>query len=161
VEVFDPSGHNIEHTGEAGELVCTRPHPSIPLYFWDDESGEKLRKAYFDTYPGEEIFENPLNVPLPIARALPGVWRQGDFMAVNPDTKGIILLGRRYLWISPLIQMWADTPFAVMASSIPVVYALVLRRYTPSLKDSLPLLMTPFVLVNAEHRTETSGSSFL
>jgi len=74
VEVFDPLGNNIEHTGEAGELVCTRPHPSIPLYFWGDESGEMFRKAYFDTYPG--------------------VWRQGDFIVVNPDTKGIIILGR-------------------------------------------------------------------
>jgi acetoacetyl-CoA synthetase len=52
VEVFDPSGNNIEHTGKAGELVVTRPHPSLPLGFWGDESGEKFRKAYFETYPG-------------------------------------------------------------------------------------------------------------
>lgn len=52
VEVFDPSGRNIEHTGLPGELVCTRPHPSLPLGFWGDESGQKLRDAYFNTYPG-------------------------------------------------------------------------------------------------------------
>lgn len=53
VEIFDPEGKNIEDTGLPGELVCTRAHPSIPLCFWGDESGEKFRKAYFDTYPGE------------------------------------------------------------------------------------------------------------
>ncbi|KAL0956816.1 hypothetical protein HGRIS_002928 [Hohenbuehelia grisea] len=74
VEVFDPHGNNIEDTGEPGELVCTRPHPSLPLMFWGDENGEKLHSAYFDMYPG--------------------VWRQGDFIVVNSKTKGILMLGR-------------------------------------------------------------------
>jgi len=74
VEVFDPDGNNIEHTGQPGELVCTRPHPSLPLAFWGDDSGKKLREAYFSMYPG--------------------VWRQGDFMVINPATKGMIILGR-------------------------------------------------------------------
>ena len=52
VEVLDPSGNNIEHTGEAGELVCTRPHPSLPIAFWGDESGKRLRETYFSFYPG-------------------------------------------------------------------------------------------------------------
>ncbi|THU96731.1 acetoacetate-CoA ligase [Dendrothele bispora CBS 962.96] len=75
VEVFDPSGKNIEHTGEPGELVCTRPHPSLPVRFWGDTpDGKKLRETYFSFYPG--------------------IWRQGDFMVVNPATKGIMILGR-------------------------------------------------------------------
>ncbi|KAF8160731.1 acetoacetyl-CoA synthetase [Crassisporium funariophilum] len=74
VEVFDLAGNNIEHTGQPGEMVCTRPHPSLPIAFWGDETGEKLREAYFSMYPG--------------------VWRQGDFMVVNPETKGIMILGR-------------------------------------------------------------------
>lgn len=52
VEVFDPSGKNIEHTGQPGELVCTRPHPSLPVSFWGDESGKKLHEAYFSVYTG-------------------------------------------------------------------------------------------------------------
>ncbi|KAF8629417.1 hypothetical protein AX15_003468 [Amanita polypyramis BW_CC] len=74
IEVFDPSGNNIEHTGQPGELVCTRPHISLPLYFWNDPIGQKLRETYFSMYPG--------------------VWRQGDFVVVNPATKGFIMLGR-------------------------------------------------------------------
>ncbi|KAF8199886.1 acetoacetyl-CoA synthetase [Mycena galopus ATCC 62051] len=74
VEVFDAEGNNIEHTGVAGEMVCTRPHPSLPVRFWGDDSGAKFREAYYSTYPG--------------------IWRQGDFIVVNPKTKGIMILGR-------------------------------------------------------------------
>ncbi|KAG6915399.1 hypothetical protein DXG01_011718 [Tephrocybe rancida] len=74
VEVYNLSGVNIEHAGEAGELVVTRAHPSVPAYLWGDTSGEIFRKTYYDTYPG--------------------VWRQGDYMVVNPLTKGMMILGR-------------------------------------------------------------------
>ncbi|KAJ3993507.1 acetoacetyl-CoA synthetase [Lentinula boryana] len=75
VEVFDENGKNIEHTGQAGELVCTKPHPSLPVMFWGDTpDGKKLHDTYFNFYPG--------------------VWKQGDFMVVNPKTKGIMILGR-------------------------------------------------------------------
>ncbi|EPQ56899.1 acetoacetate-CoA ligase [Gloeophyllum trabeum ATCC 11539] len=73
-QIFDPSGNDIEASGQPGELVCTRPHVSLPIGFWGDEDGKKLRAAYFDTYPG--------------------VWRQGDFIVANPVTKGLIILGR-------------------------------------------------------------------
>ncbi|KAJ7123300.1 acetoacetyl-CoA synthetase [Mycena crocata] len=74
VEVFDPAGVNIEHTGAPGEMVCTRPHPSLPLGFWGDDSRAKFLDAYYSMYPG--------------------IWRQGDFIVVNPKTKGIMVLGR-------------------------------------------------------------------
>ncbi|EED79249.1 predicted protein [Postia placenta Mad-698-R] len=74
VEIFDPDGKNVEDTGMPGELVCTRPHPSLPLGFWGDDSGEKVRKAYFDRYPG--------------------VWHHADFIVKNPETQGLMILGR-------------------------------------------------------------------
>ena len=52
LEIFDPEGHNIEDTGKPGELVCTRPHPSLPLGFWGEPTRSKFRSAYFETYPG-------------------------------------------------------------------------------------------------------------
>lgn len=95
VEVFDPFGKNIEHTGKPGELVCTRPHPSLPLYFWNDSTGEKLRDAYFDTFPG--------------------VWRQGDFMVINPATKGILILGRSDGVLNPSgVRFGSGEVYAVM-----------------------------------------------
>jgi hypothetical protein len=76
VGIFDEAGKDISETGVAGELVCTRPHPSIPVRFWgDDARGSKFLKAYFDTYPG--------------------VWCHGDFIVMNPHTKGYIIHGRR------------------------------------------------------------------
>jgi acyl-coenzyme A synthetase/AMP-(fatty) acid ligase len=76
VEIFDEAGKDISASGMAGELVCTRPHPSIPLRFWGDDSrGTRFLKAYYDTYPG--------------------VWHHGDFVAMNPRTRGYIIFGRR------------------------------------------------------------------
>jgi acetoacetyl-CoA synthetase len=55
---------------EVGELVCTRPMPSMPLKFWGDEDGRRYREAYFDTYP---------------ATAERGAaWRHGDWIRLIP-----------------------------------------------------------------------------
>ena len=39
--------------GESGELVITKPIPSMPTHFWNDANGEKYQKAYFMKYPGQ------------------------------------------------------------------------------------------------------------
>jgi acetoacetyl-CoA synthetase len=49
VAVFDEEGNEI--TGKKGELVCTRPFPSMPLGFWNDSGGERYHSAYFAKYP--------------------------------------------------------------------------------------------------------------
>ena len=49
VEVFDPMGNPL--VNEKGELVCTKPFPSMPLGFWNDRGAERYRAAYFDKYP--------------------------------------------------------------------------------------------------------------
>jgi acetoacetyl-CoA synthetase len=61
VEAFDDKGKPV--VGEKGELVCTEPFPSMPVYFWDDNNGEKYRKAYFEKYPG--------------------VWTHGDYIEIT------------------------------------------------------------------------------
>ena len=77
VGIFDDAGKDISETGMAGELVCTRPHPSIPVCFWgDDARGTLFLKAYYGTYPD--------------------VWHHGDFIAMNPHTRGYIIFGRRF-----------------------------------------------------------------
>ena len=52
VEIFDTDGKNVEDTGVPGELVVTRPHPSLPVGFWGDKGDERYKKAYFDMYAG-------------------------------------------------------------------------------------------------------------
>jgi acetoacetyl-CoA synthetase len=49
VEVFDEEGNSV--TGRKGELVCTRPFPSMPLGFWNDRGDERYLAAYFARYP--------------------------------------------------------------------------------------------------------------
>ena len=71
VRAFD--AHGQELIGEVGELVCTEPLPSMPLYFWGDEDGSRLHDSYFADYPG--------------------VWRHGDWIAI--DEKGAsVIYGR-------------------------------------------------------------------
>ncbi|KAI0071928.1 acetoacetate-CoA ligase [Panus rudis PR-1116 ss-1] len=95
VEIFDPSGRNIEDSGEPGELVCTRPHPSLPIYFWGDEGDKKLRSSYFETYPG--------------------IWRQGDFIVKNPKTQGFLILGRSDGVLNPSgVRMGSGEIYSVM-----------------------------------------------
>ena len=71
VRAYDESGQEV--IGEVGELVCTAPLPSMPLYFWGDEDGSRLFESYFDTYPG--------------------VWRHGDWIEFTPEG-GSIIYGR-------------------------------------------------------------------
>ena len=49
VEVFDEAGNSV--VGQKGELVCTKPFPSMPLGFWNDRGGERYHAAYFAKYP--------------------------------------------------------------------------------------------------------------
>ncbi|KAI5086922.1 acetoacetyl-CoA synthetase isoform X1, partial [Silurus meridionalis] len=72
VEAWSPEGKAM--WGESGELVCLKPIPCQPTHFWNDDNGNKYRKAYFSTYPG--------------------VWAHGDFCKINPKTGGIVMLGR-------------------------------------------------------------------
>jgi acetoacetyl-CoA synthetase len=71
LEAWDEAGHPV--VGEVGELVVTKPMPSMPLYFWDDADGTRYREAYFSTYPG--------------------VWRHGDWMTVT-ERGSVVISGR-------------------------------------------------------------------
>ena len=62
VQAFSEDGRPL--IDEVGELVCTQPMPSMPLYFWGDEDGARYRESYFDMYPG--------------------VWRHGDWIRLVP-----------------------------------------------------------------------------
>jgi acetoacetyl-CoA synthetase len=78
VEVFDANGRPVR--GAQGELVCTRPFPSMPVAFWDDPDGAKYRAAYFDVYPG--------------------VWRHGDWAELTGHD-GLIIYGRSDATLNP------------------------------------------------------------
>jgi acetoacetyl-CoA synthetase len=78
VEVFDEHGQPVR--GRDGELVCTRPFPSMPVAFWNDADGSKYRSAYFDHYPG--------------------VWRHGDWARLT-EHDGLVISGRSDATLNP------------------------------------------------------------
>lgn len=71
VEAFDEQGNSV--VGEQGELVLTRPMPSMPVGFWGDDDGTRYHDAYFDVYPG--------------------VWRHGDWVVVS-ERGSCVISGR-------------------------------------------------------------------
>ncbi|MGT2509841.1 acetoacetate--CoA ligase [Cupriavidus basilensis] len=71
VEALDEAGKSL--IDEVGELVCTAPMPSMPLYFWNDKDNQRYRESYFDTYPG--------------------IWRHGDWVRIT-RRGGAIIYGR-------------------------------------------------------------------
>ncbi|MFJ1598944.1 acetoacetate--CoA ligase [Streptomyces sp. NPDC088261] len=71
LQAWDPEGRPVIE--EVGELVVTRPMPSMPVRFWNDPDGSRYHDSYFDTYPG--------------------VWRHGDWITLT-DHGSVVIHGR-------------------------------------------------------------------
>ncbi|TDX28967.1 acetoacetyl-CoA synthetase [Modicisalibacter xianhensis] len=78
VDVFDDNGRPLRE--EKGELVCTRPFPSMPIGFWNDPDNERYRDAYFSTFPG--------------------IWAHGDYAEITAED-GLIIHGRSDAVLNP------------------------------------------------------------
>ncbi len=72
VYAFDVDGKVV--CDEVGEMVITKPMPSMPIYFWNDKDNTRYKDSYFGHYKG--------------------VWRHGDWIKINKDTNGLVILGR-------------------------------------------------------------------
>ena len=71
LDAWDESGKPVR--GEVGELVITKPMPSMPIAFWNDADGSRYRAAYFEMFPG--------------------VWRHGDWITIT-EHGSIVVHGR-------------------------------------------------------------------
>jgi acetoacetyl-CoA synthetase len=78
VDVYSESGESVR--GEKGELVCTKPFPSMPAGFWKDEDGTRYRAAYFERFPN--------------------IWCHGDFVAWT-ERGGMVIYGRSDATLNP------------------------------------------------------------
>jgi len=78
VEVWDENGHPVRE--QKGEMVCTRPFPSMPIGFWNDPDGRKYHAAYFERFPG--------------------VWTHGDYVELTAHD-GVIIYGRSDAVLNP------------------------------------------------------------
>jgi acetoacetyl-CoA synthetase len=88
VEAWDDQGRSV--IDEVGELVCTQPIPSMPLYFWGDEGGKRYRSSYFEHFAAGQGRRPGGGDAAPEAGA---VWRHGDWIRITPDG-GCVIYGR-------------------------------------------------------------------
>ncbi|WP_091671631.1 acetoacetate--CoA ligase [Amycolatopsis marina] len=68
VEAYDEDGQPVVE--QVGELMITKPMPSMPVFFWNDEDGSRLQEAYFEEYPGK--------------------WRHGDWIRITARGSAVI-----------------------------------------------------------------------
>lgn len=68
---FDEDGNPVVE--DVGEMVVTKPMPSMPIFFWNDKNNERYHESYFEDYPG--------------------VWRHGDWLKIT-DRNSLVILGR-------------------------------------------------------------------
>lgn len=78
VEIFNDAGQSV--MAEQGELVCTRPFPSMPVSFWNDPDKSRYKNAYFSQFPE--------------------VWVHGDYAEMTPH-HGLIIYGRSDATLKP------------------------------------------------------------
>ncbi|KAI9890399.1 MAG: hypothetical protein M1814_004185 [Vezdaea aestivalis] len=123
VEAWDLSGQNISNSGDPGELVCTKPFPCQPIRFWGDNGPDLYRKSYFEKFPG--------------------VWCHGDFIQFNPQTGGLIMLGRSDGILKPAgVRFGSSEIYNVLLKTFPIHIsdALCIGRRRPEDSDETVVL---------------------
>jgi len=116
---WDDDGNEL--VGEVGELVVTRPLPSMPIYFWNDPDGDRYRTAYFDTYPG--------------------IWRHGDWVTVS-ESGGVIVHGRSDATLNRFgVRMGSAEIYEALDGLGPVVDSLIVGVEEPDGEYWMPIFI--------------------
>src|SRR5574343_357145 len=122
-----PDGRGASWVDEVGELVCTAPMPSMPLYLWGDTDGRRLHESYFDMYPG--------------------VWRHGDWLRLVPHPEagatGAIIYGRSDATINRHgVRMGTSELYRVVEAMPEVMDSLVVDLEYLGRESWMPLFVT-------------------
>ena len=121
VYAMDEQGRPL--TDEVGELVVTKPMPSMPLYFWNDPGGRRYHDSYFDMYPGW--------------------WRHGDWLRITPRG-GAIIYGRSDTTINRHgIRMGTSEIYRVVEAMPEVLDSLVVDLEYLGRESYMPLFVVP------------------
>ncbi|KAL4756860.1 acetoacetate-CoA ligase [Aspergillus foveolatus] len=107
VRAWDVDGNDVSATGNPGELVCVKPFPSQPVKFWGPDGERRYKSSYFDRFEG--------------------VWTHGDFIRFNPQTGGLVMLGRSDGILNPCGVRFGSAE----------IYNLLLAQFTHDIEDSL------------------------
>jgi len=128
VEAWDDHGRAV--VDEVGELVVTKPMPSMPVRFYNDPDGERYRDSYFSTYPG--------------------VWRHGDWLRITAHGSAIVH-GRSDSTITrDGIRIGSAEIYAATLASPAITDALAVD--VPSTGDGTESSMVLFVVVDGDTR---------
>ena len=130
VQAWDESGNSL--VDQVGELVCTLPIPSMPLYFWNDPGGRRYLESYFDMYPG--------------------VWRHGDWLRITPRG-GAVIYGRSDATINRHgVRMGTSELYRVVEALPEVLDSLVVDLEYLGRESWMPL----FVVLRPGHALDDS-----
>ncbi|MEX1164671.1 MAG: acetoacetate--CoA ligase [Nitriliruptor sp.] len=114
VRAFDPDGDPV--VGQRGELVITRPMPSMPVGFWNDPDGSRYREAYFEDFPG--------------------VWRHGDWLEVTAERGTMVITGRSDATLNRGGVRMGTSEFYAVVEDVPgIADSLVVHRELPADED--------------------------
>ncbi|RYF53141.1 MAG: acetoacetate--CoA ligase [Comamonadaceae bacterium] len=139
VESWDENGRPVP-AGEVGELVVTRPTPSMPIQFWNDPDGQRYRDAYFAMYPG--------------------VWRHGDWLTLT-ERGSAVLHGRSDATLNRNgVRMGTGDIYAVVESIPDVVEALVVGVEQANGSYWMPMfvVLRPGVTLDSSLRTRIADT---
>ena len=128
LDSWDERGRPVR--GAVGELVVTKPMPSMPVAFWNDPAGSRYREAYFGTYPG--------------------VWRHGDWITIT-DRGSVVVHGRSDATLNRYgIRMGSSDIYHVVEQLDEIAEALVVGVERPEGEYWMPL----FVVLNPGHELD-------
>ncbi len=119
VEAWNEDGEAV--IDEVGELVITKPMPSMPVFLWGDADGSRYRESYFEMFPG--------------------IWRHGDWIEITSRGTAIIY-GRSDSTINRSgIRMGTSEIYRAVASIDEITDALVVDIPRPGTEGWMPLFV--------------------
>ncbi len=121
MESWDEDGKPVP-AGAVGEMVVTKPMPSMPVFFWNDPDGTRYRSSYFEEYPG--------------------VWRQGDWLCITPRDS-LVILGRSDATLNRQGVRIGTAEIYRALDKIPDIQdSLIINLERPDGSDWMPLFVT-------------------
>ena len=116
---YNSEGLHVEN--ELGEMVIEKPMTSMPIYFWNDENGEKYKNSYFTEYPGK--------------------WRHGDWIKIYEDGS-LIIQGRSDATLNRKgVRIGTAEIYNVLDKIEPISDALILNLELEGGGDVMPLFL--------------------
>jgi acetoacetyl-CoA synthetase len=137
VEAFNLDGKSV--LNEKGELVCSEPFPSMPVFFWNDKNNKKYLKAYFSQYNG--------------------VWTHGDYIEIN-ERGGIKVFGRSDATLNPGgVRIGTSEIYRIVESMNEISDSIVVgKKWNSDTKVVLFIVLNESVILTEDFKKEIKNN---